>query len=717
MKVSNIKKLNFCALSLEEKLELKNSARPLPDLNISQIQKKCKGKGEFTRRFDRIVYERKPWVCGCEETECLFCFVCLLFGGNDNWTKSGVNDLKNLNLKINKHENTKRHKYNFITFQLLGKTDIATSLSRHTAYAENIRKHNERVEKNRHILFRVIEILKFCGTCNLPRHGYNEKEYVTNKDVFSELIDFTRKCDAAFNSHMEENLIFKGTARTVQNELLQCMLDVCREHIKEEIIKSSFLSLMVDDTIDVSTETQTVLVFRYELNGRICERFWDFCNPGEQDEDLSQYILQQLDTILENNSDKLIAQTYVGTAVMSGLTNGVHVKIKGNYKNANYVYCYAHKLNTFFEQAASSEQSVRIFFTNLHGISAFFSHSPDRRVALEHVSDTKLPRPSQARWNFQSRLIQTVFTYKDDILECLENILIGFPKMYDTETVTKAAGFVKWLENSTFLFWLNFFSEIMPHADILCNQLQYVLQTNPAGIHATIDDFENAIVEFRNKLPSVSDVKEGGNCMLDGEKSRPSKRRRSNGENFNLLAKKICDTVIFQIKECLAFTCHLYGEKIFQREHFNEYNKNGIPEDDVNQFCYAFPTIDKHSFITELEVFYSRSEITDTNMTGCLKILNFIIAFGLDGTFKEITKALKILVTIPMSTSETERCFPTMNLIKSYLRNTMTDERPTAMTMLSIEQSMIREIPDFNEQVVEKFISEKNRELDFSFRR
>lgn len=76
---------------------------------------------------------------------------------------------------------------------------------------------------------------------------------------------------------------------------------------------------MADDTTDVSAQTQTVLVFRYELNGQVHERFWGFSNPEKQDADgLSKCILQQINPIFENNSEKLIAHTYEGATVMRG---------------------------------------------------------------------------------------------------------------------------------------------------------------------------------------------------------------------------------------------------------------------------------------------------------------------------------------------------------------------------------------------------------------
>lgn len=217
MKVSELKKLVFSSLSLVQKLELKNTGRPVPIMNIEQVQSKCKNKGQFTRKFDKNIYNKHSWVCGCEEKNSFFCFVCLLFGGDDNWTKNGVQDLKHLSDKIKKHENSAKHRNNFVSFQLLGKTNIATCLS--NAYAEEIKNHNVKVKKNRHVLSKIIDILKLCGNCNLPLRGHDEKESSSNKGVFLELIDFTAKIDPLLNNHIQEATVFKGTSKTVQNDL------------------------------------------------------------------------------------------------------------------------------------------------------------------------------------------------------------------------------------------------------------------------------------------------------------------------------------------------------------------------------------------------------------------------------------------------------------------------------------------------------------------
>jgi hypothetical protein len=59
------------------------------------------------------------------------------------------------------------------------------------------------------------------------------------------------------------------------------------------------------------------------------KRFWGFYSPNSQDAGgLSEYVLEQLGVVFKGGFDKLIAQTYNGTAVMSGEKGGVQTIIK-----------------------------------------------------------------------------------------------------------------------------------------------------------------------------------------------------------------------------------------------------------------------------------------------------------------------------------------------------------------------------------------------------
>jgi hypothetical protein len=54
---------------------------------------------------------------------------------------------------------------------------------------------------------------------------------------------------------------------------------------------------------------QLVIVFRYELKGQPVERFWGFLNlDGHNAESLTSTILSEINPILKNTPNKLIAQ-------------------------------------------------------------------------------------------------------------------------------------------------------------------------------------------------------------------------------------------------------------------------------------------------------------------------------------------------------------------------------------------------------------------------
>ncbi|KAJ4447908.1 hypothetical protein ANN_09917 [Periplaneta americana] len=56
------------------------------------------------RKYNNEIYAKRLWLRGCEQNKSLFCFPCLLFGGDAAWTRSGVADLGHLPLKSKMQE-------------------------------------------------------------------------------------------------------------------------------------------------------------------------------------------------------------------------------------------------------------------------------------------------------------------------------------------------------------------------------------------------------------------------------------------------------------------------------------------------------------------------------------------------------------------------------------------------------------------------------------
>ena len=89
---------------------------------------------------------------------------------------------------------------------------------------------------------------------------------------------------------------------------------------------------------------------------------------------------------------------------------------------------------------------------------------------------------------------------------------------------------------------------------------------------------------------------------------------------------------------------------------------------------------------------------------------------NLIATFSETFRLLNVLITIPMTSCEAECCFSTLKRVKTFLRNSMTDDRLNALGMLSMKKRLIREMPDFDKLVIDKFAQLKERRANFLYK-
>ena len=234
--VSFLKDLNFGRLTLAEKVKIKSKGRHTPDLSITSPGT-SKGK-VYIRKFNNDLYQKHDWLTGCNERNSLFCFPCLLFGGDSVWTNSGVQDLHHLQEKIKKHESSVKHVNYVIDLSFLGKANIVQRLD--TGFQVLTERHNAKVKQNRAILSRIINCIKFCGKYELPLRGHDETAGSAKPGVFRGLLELLSEYDSTLKNHLESNSFFKGTSKTIQDELLDSMLHIYQQTIECEIKDAAF---------------------------------------------------------------------------------------------------------------------------------------------------------------------------------------------------------------------------------------------------------------------------------------------------------------------------------------------------------------------------------------------------------------------------------------------------------------------------------------------
>nr|CAH7765288.1 unnamed protein product [Callosobruchus chinensis] len=570
-----------------------------------------------------------------------------------------------------------------------------------SAYRESIILHNNKVEKNRHILKRIISCVKFCSAFDLALRGHDESEFSENQGIFKELINFTAELDNTLKEHLRTATVFKGTSNTIQNEILESMLQVCREEICKQIEKADYLSIQCDKTTDVSNYCQMVLILRYFNEGSICEHFWGFIRIKDKTATgLKTCIENEIDPLVLKTPQKLIAQTYDGANVMSGVNNGVQAQIKIKYPNAHFIHCYAHQLNLIMQKSQNAK--VRVFFNNLSAIPVFFSNSSHRCDILQEIINKRLPRAVITRWNYNIRTVNFVHENREKLIEVFEEIESRCEKSI---TSNEASDIRRALEDPEFIFWLELFHKILPQVDILYNQLQSK-NKDTVQLQKDLIIFEKSISNIRNETDSIQN---------SVESEFPTFKRRRTDDNFrSVIAKEVRDTITTQMKDRFSFRGHLQAAYLFNKDKYSEFAKK-FPVTVLNEVASFYPMLSKSRLKTELEIIYSRKDLKE--IVGAMNLLSFILENNLNETFIETSKILKIIVTTPMTTAEAERTFSTLKRIKTFLRNTMLNDRLNALVMMSINRNLVHQINNFDDKVMEKFISMKDRRADFNFKK
>ncbi|XP_051981933.1 uncharacterized protein LOC127643295 [Xyrauchen texanus] len=220
--------------------------------------------------------------------------------------------------------------------------------------------------------------------------------------------------------------------------------------------------------------------------------------------------------------------------------------------------------------------------------------------------------------------------------------------------------------------WL--FHKIMPHVDNLYQKLQKDIDA--AFIKRALGSFTNSVQAIRDSSQQQLQVATGA--------KRPRTALR---EEKQRLSEEVCDTILDHTKARFFFTVHLVSAALLQADMFERYCHSFPDEATVN----AYTMLNKAKLKTELSLIYENPEFKGC----CGALYQVLMSYNLQETFSETVTLLNILITTPMTTAEADRCFSTLTRVKTFLRNSMGQERLNALAMLSMERELVLNMPDF----------------------
>ena len=204
------------------------------------------------RSFQPQWFDRWPWIHYDESCDAAFCFLCVkaycqkkidnISSLETTYISTGYTNWKDASMKFNNHEESRCHKDVVLKTVTLPAScrDIGETLSSQLA--------QEKLER-RQCFLKLMSNMRFLARQGLPIRGDGDE----SNSNYMQLLRLRGEDDAKIFEWIKKKTD-KYTSADMQNETLKTMALHILRQIVESIKSTPFVTLMVDETTDVSNQ-------------------------------------------------------------------------------------------------------------------------------------------------------------------------------------------------------------------------------------------------------------------------------------------------------------------------------------------------------------------------------------------------------------------------------------------------------------------------------
>eukprot|EP00794_Sanderia_malayensis_P004252 gene4252-4818_t len=241
-------------------------------------------------------------------------------------------------------------------------------------------KNNENASRYASMMKHHIDVAIFLSAQGLAFRGHDESDESSNRGNFLELMDMLADYSHELRVFLDHEKI-TYTSHDPQNQLIECIFEEVRSEVQNRIERSKFVSIMMDDTSDISNREQSAISIRLIYDGNIEEHLLGLVDSSSDQsaEGLTKVLLDTLVSykiVPSTCKEKLIGQSYDGAPTMSGQLNGVQKRILDSFPFAYYNHCVAHRMSLCASHASKKIREVARFFGIVDQVVSFFRSSP-----------------------------------------------------------------------------------------------------------------------------------------------------------------------------------------------------------------------------------------------------------------------------------------------------------------------------------------------------
>lgn len=211
-----------------------------------------------------------------------------------------------------------------------------------------------------------------------------------------------------------EDMSYVNSARC--REFVMSLSSVLKGRLWADILASPFVSVLIDESTDVSTSENMIIYMIYLHEGLAVVSYAGLVHVPDID---AESITNTLLGFFEQNGlelAKIIGFCSDGASVMTGWKNGVAARLKRLNPFIQSVHCIAHRLALCSADAAQDLDYQSGAEVTINEISSYFNRSGKRTVSLKaltaelDISRSKIVKSGKTRWLSRGMAINAICT-------------------------------------------------------------------------------------------------------------------------------------------------------------------------------------------------------------------------------------------------------------------------------------------------------------------
>ncbi|XP_048599290.1 zinc finger MYM-type protein 1-like isoform X1 [Brassica napus] len=622
-----------------------------------------------------------------DKAYCLFCYLFRDYtenkGGSDAFVITGFDDwnkterLQDHVGAVNSFHNSALKRADY--FMRPGQSIV------HAFYKQDDAAKNEyRIRLNA-----SIGACRFLLQQGLPFRGHDESVDSVNKGNFLALLKYTAEQNELVSKVVLENAPKNNqmVSHKIQTDIVHCFAEEVIESVIQEVGHDIFC-LLVDESADVSDKEQMAVVFRFVDNhGIVKERFIGLVHVKETSSLSLKCAVDLLFAKYGLSMKKLRGQGYDGASNMKGEFNGLRSLIMRECSSAYYVHCFAHQLQLVVVAVAQKHFGVVDFF--------------DKLAILLNVVGASCKRKDMVREDHLKRIEER--TKKGEMKT---------GKGLNQEVSFQRPGKTRWGSHyKTLLRLVDLFPSIITVLEYVEKDGSDAIKRRQAnGLLNYFHTFEFALQ--RKDLDILNAM-----SLVKSTKQQLNKLRENGWESL--------------INKVFSF-CKTYKTELLEfNDRFDEVNTELLgciaslsPNDSFREFDHLkvmrlsefypedFSHMERMTLEHQLGLYIDN--IREDERFANLKNLGDLACMMVE-TKKHLShplvyRLLKLVLTLPVATATVERCFSAMKIVKTSLRNRISDQFLNDCVICFVEKELFEKVT--NDAVIKRFQKMESRRIN-----